>query len=245
MIAKKYAASIATLLLAVVAAAAPVDTPNSPGKIIDRLMPETHSAERPSTATVDTILLHFSSDVIKNPENPFSVERIIQIYTDYRVSTHYLVDREGRIYRLVPEERVAFHAGKGELARQPSHKDSLNYASIGIEILAIGSEKDMRIFMNAEKYRDLAKRHPEFVGYTDAQYEAVNWLVREIAKRHPAVKLDRSHIIGHDEYAYGRKTDPGELFDYTRLGLPAQGLPPVGSTAPGSPSGPTTAPIAR
>jgi N-acetyl-anhydromuramyl-L-alanine amidase AmpD len=41
-------------------------------------------------------------------------------------------------------------------------------------------------------------------------------------RRHPEVAPARTHIIGHDEYAPGRKTDPGELFDYTQIGLPAK-----------------------
>lgn len=31
------------------------------------------------------------------------------------------------------------------------------------------------------------------------------------------VKRNRKHVLGHDEYAPGRKTDPGELFDWERL----------------------------
>src|SRR5947199_7476303 len=83
--------------------------------VIDRLMPLTHSSPRSSTQPVDVILLHFSSDFLQHPDDAFNVDRVIRIYTDAKVSTHYLIDRDGHIYRLVDESRRAWHAGKGVL----------------------------------------------------------------------------------------------------------------------------------
>src|SRR3954466_11634715 len=37
--------------------------------ITDRLMPLTHSSPRPTTAPVDVILLHFSSDFLQHPDD--------------------------------------------------------------------------------------------------------------------------------------------------------------------------------
>ena len=190
--------------------------------IIERPMPATHYDARWTSAVVDTIMLHFSSDVIANPQAPFSVDRIFNIYVSARASTHYLVDREGRIYRFVDEKQRAWHAGRGSVPWDASGANQMNQHSIGIEILAIGSARDMRIFMSEARYRDLATSHPEFIGYTDAQYRTLNRLIDDIMARHPAIRRDRYHIIGHEDYAPGRKTDPGELFDWTRIGLPRQ-----------------------
>jgi NADH:ubiquinone oxidoreductase subunit 3 (subunit A) len=63
-----------------------------------------------------------------------------------RVSSHYLVEEDGRIFRLVPEERRAWHAGvsvwKGE--------EGVNHASIGIEIVNPGHEFGYRPFPEAQ-----------------------------------------------------------------------------------------------
>jgi len=78
----------------------------------------------------------------------------------------------------------------------------------------------MKIFMKPEAYAKLAKEHPEFIGFTDAQYAALAELLSDILARNPRIKMDRFHIIGHEEWAgRGRRTDPGELFDWTRIGL--------------------------
>ena len=73
-------------------------------------------------------------------------------------------------------------------------------------------------YITGEAYDSLA---PGIPGYTEAQYASLKALIREIAARHPGIRLDRQHVVGHDEYAPGRKQDPGELYDWSRLGLTA------------------------
>ncbi len=195
--------------------------PTTQPKIIDRLMPMTHSRPRPTTATIDTIVLHFSSDCSQHPDHPYDVAKQIQIYLKAQVSTHYLIDREGNIFRLVDEKRTAWHAGNGSLPWDPSRK-SMNNTSIGIEMLAIGSKADMvPLFMSATKYDDLAKKHPEWIGFTDPEYSSLKRLIADIESRHPEIKHDNHHIIGHEDWA-GRKrrTDPGQTFDWAKIGLP-------------------------
>src|SRR3954447_22620551 len=189
--------------------------------IVDRLMPLTHSSPRSATQPVDVILLHFSSDFLQHPDDAFNVDRVIQIYTDAKVSTHYLIDRDGHIYRLVEESRRAWHAGKGVLPWDRKRVDNLNSSSIGIEMLAVGSEADMvPLFCKAEHYRAFKEKHADAIGYTDAQYAALNELIDDIRGRFPLIKHDRYHILGHEEWAgRGRRTDPGELFDWTKIGL--------------------------
>jgi N-acetyl-anhydromuramyl-L-alanine amidase AmpD len=189
-------------------------------EIKDRLMPLNVSTTRPTNAVIDTVVLHFSSDCVQHPDHPYDVERQIEIYRNAKVSTHYLIDRDGNIYRLVNEDRVAWHAGRGALAWDPNRR-AMNNASIGIEMLAIGSQSDMvPLFMSKEKYEAMRQKHPENIGYTDAEYSALNRLLDDILARHPQIKRDRFHIIGHEEWAgRARRTDPGELFDFTKIGL--------------------------
>ena len=182
-------------------------------------MPLSHSRDRAATATVDTVMLHFSSDLIVSALNPFDPERIIAIYETAGVSAHYLIDRQGNIFRLVDEKRAAYHAGRGTAPAGPPRTNQMNDYSIGIEMLAVGSPRDMAIFMKPEKYEDFVKMSPEAIGFTDAQYASLNALLRDIRRRNPAIANDRTHIIGHEEYAPARRTDPGDTFDWTRIGL--------------------------
>ena len=189
-----------------------------PLRIQDWLMSEKVSRPRSASTNVDTVIIHFVSDVIENPDNPYNPARVREIFSRYTVSAHYLIDRDGTIFRLVPEERAAFHAGTGKLPHNPDRPGNMNDYSIGIEIMAVGSARDMAIYKGFD-YGKFAKEHPELIGFTDAQYEALNALLDDIIRRRPAIRRDARHILGHDDVDPGRKTDPGELFDWSRIGV--------------------------
>lgn len=76
--------------------------------------------------------------------------------------------------------------------------------------MAIGTKEEMEPIMSSSVYDSI---HPSHIGFTEAQYKSLTRLLDDILKRHPSIKNDRVHIIGHDEYAPARKTDPGSLFD--------------------------------
>jgi len=63
---------------------------------------------------------------------------------------------------------------------------------------------------------------PENIGFTEKQYASLQALLAEIYARHPDVKPDRRHVVGHSDYAPGRRTDPGELFDWSKIDLPKE-----------------------
>lgn len=160
------------------------------------------------------VVLHFISNAANNPENPYVYEEIRNIFIDYDVSPHYMIDRDGDIYFLLPESRRARHAGKGELLDFPDYKDGLNDHSIGIELMAIGTEAEMEPMMSHDDYKKIPQEH---IGYTEAQYKSLNLLLDDILARNKKIKRDKIHIIGHDEYAQERKTDPGSLFDWAKI----------------------------
>jgi N-acetyl-anhydromuramyl-L-alanine amidase AmpD len=162
------------------------------------------------------IVLHFTSNVIANPENPFVMEEVYETFRESEAGVHYFIERDGTVHSAVPEERAAWHAGRGNLEAFPQYKDRLNHHSIGIELLGIGSFNDMRQYISQEEYNAL---NPEFIGFTDAQYVSLNKLVNNILNRYPTIKPNRNHVIGHSEYSSNNKTDPGELFDWSRLEL--------------------------
>ena len=155
------------------------------------------------TKLPDMIVLHYTG--MKTGEA--ALARLCD--PEARVSSHYLVEEDGRIFRLVAEERRAWHAGrsfwKGE--------EGVNHASIGIEIVNPGHEFGYRPF-------------PE------AQIEAVIALVADIRSRW---EIEDSRIIGHSDVAPGRKQDPGELFPWQRLAQAGHGVWAEADPAPGDP----------
>jgi N-acetylmuramoyl-L-alanine amidase len=122
------------------------------------------------------------------------------------VSSHYLVDRDGTIYGLVPESRRAWHAG-------PSFWQGatpLNPSSIGIEIVSVAP--------------GLAEGSES--GFPPTQILAVTDLIADIVKRH-GIRPDR--IVGHGEVQPDTRSDPGRLFPWAAL--QARGLVPMADPA--------------
>jgi len=190
--------------------------PVSSFNIINRLMPLTHSSARSKLHDVTHVVIHFASNVIARPDNPHVPEDVMNIFLRYGVSAHYLIARDGTIFRLVDESRNAFHAGRGSLTEFPHYTNNLNRHSIGIELLGMGTEAEMSPrYISRAVYRSIPAIH---TGFTDAQYMALNYLLPQIYKRHN-IQANRRYVIGHDEYARGRKIDPGILFDWSKIGF--------------------------
>ncbi|WP_335341993.1 N-acetylmuramoyl-L-alanine amidase [Bacillus alkalicola] len=181
--------------------------------MVNYRLPSKNSRAREESVT--HVMLHFISNVARNTADPFNIKDIHNIFVEYGVSAHYMIDREGVIYFLVPEDRVAYHAGRGSLPDFPEYENDLNEYSIGIELLAIGTKSEMASIMTGDLYDQVDS---SLIGYTNAQYEALNRLLNGIYDRHPNVQRDRKHVVGHDEYAPGRKSDPGSLFDWSKIG---------------------------
>ncbi|MFT4415494.1 N-acetylmuramoyl-L-alanine amidase [Fredinandcohnia humi] len=189
--------------------------PVRPGvRSIDYFLPFNHSEIR--TKPITHVMIHFISNAEKNPKDPFNVKDVRDIFLEYGLSAHYMIDRSGTIYQLVSEDRVAYHAGKGSIPGLPDYDNRMNHFSIGIELLAIGTKDEMKGILTVGKFEEI---DPTLLGYTDAQYEALHQLLNDILARNHAILRDRRHVIGHDEYAPDRKTDPGSLFDWTKLGF--------------------------
>jgi N-acetylmuramoyl-L-alanine amidase len=160
--------------------------------ILDR--PSPNHGPRPGPGRVDMLILHSTGMATADA----ALERLCA--PDAEVSAHYLVDEDGTVWRLVPEERRAWHAGHSAWG---ACRD-VNSASIGIELVNPGHEFGYRPF-------------PE------AQMAAVEALCRGVLARHP---IPPRHVLGHSDVAPQRKTDPGELFDWPRLARAGIGLWP-------------------
>ncbi|MCH1627149.1 N-acetylmuramoyl-L-alanine amidase [Ferdinandcohnia quinoae] len=167
------------------------------------------------TEKISHVVIHFMSNAAKKPHDPYNKKDLISIFEEYGVSAHYMIGREGEIFQLVSEDRVAYHAGKGYLQGFPAYKDRLNEYSLGIELLAIGTREEMLPMINGKTYDSI---DPTLIGYTNAQYKSLQLLLENILIQNSSINRDRIHIIGHDEYAPERKTDPGSLFNWSRIG---------------------------
>ena len=98
-------------------------------KIIKIFSPNYNRKKRP-VKSVQIIVFHYTGmqserESIKKLCNPSS-----------KVSSHYLINRKGKIFSLVQDRHVAWHAGKSCWGR---HKN-LNENSIGIELVNRGHQ---------------------------------------------------------------------------------------------------------
>ena len=190
-----------------------VEPPPSP-EILDALLPtEQYSSEREEA--ISHVVLHFMSALLTNPADPYNMESCRGTLLDGGVSTNYIIDREGRIHRLIPEERAAWHAGKGTWQGEERYTNRMNQYAIGIELLGMGTEEEMSLYVTKEEYASLNR---DWIGFTDAQYASLRLLLDDILYRYPAIQRDRTHILGHNEYNPS-KNDPGVLFSWERIGM--------------------------
>jgi N-acetylmuramoyl-L-alanine amidase len=125
-----------------------------------------------------------------------------------RVSCHYVVAEDGRVFRLVAEEDRAWHAGQSNWLGEPE----VNSRSIGIEIVNGGHDFGL----------------PDF---PPLQIQAVVDLVGDIIARR---KLPPKAVVGHSDIAPGRKLDPGEKFPWRALAAAGVSIWPGGSSASSS-----------
>lgn len=158
------------------------------------------------------VMIHFCSAVVDHPEDPYRMEYVRQTFIDADVSIHYIIDRDGTVYCYIPEDRTAWHAGKGQWLNDEKYTDKMNLYSIGIELVGIGSAEDMSMYMTKAQYNKLDKA---LLGFTDAQYDALKALVTDVCQRNN-IPMDREHVIGHEDFSPNRN-DPGDLFDWTRI----------------------------
>ncbi|MEH6652280.1 MAG: 1,6-anhydro-N-acetylmuramyl-L-alanine amidase AmpD [Motiliproteus sp.] len=105
-----------------------------------------------------------------------------------QVSAHLLIERDGTLVQFVAFDQRAWHAGVSCF----EGRDGCNDFSIGIELEGTDDQP-----------------------YSDDQYQQLNGVIRQLLQCYPGLSSER--IVGHNDIAPGRKTDPGEAFDWPRL----------------------------
>ena len=114
------------------------------------------------------------------------IEKLINIKS--QVSAHYLINREGKITRIVDEKNTAWHAGKSKW----KNFINLNDCSIGIELVNKGHQFG---------YENFSKK----------QISKLILLCKFLIKKY---KIKKANILGHSDIAPLRKKDPGEKFPW-------------------------------
>jgi len=109
-----------------------------------------------------------------------------------KVSSHYVISQKGKIYRLVEDNRIAWHAGKSCWGKYKN----LNKNSIGIEMVNKGHQ----------------------FGYTNFKNKQLSSLIKISKILIKKYKINKGNIIGHSDIAPLRKIDPGEKFPWEKLG---------------------------
>ena len=171
-------------------------------RIIDA--PSPNQDERPDGVPIDMLVLHYTGMT----SGAAALARLRDPAA--KVSSHYLGETDGTIYRLVPEVRRAAHAGVSHWRGQ----SALNARSIGIEIVNPGHEWGYRHF-------------------PALQMASVCELSLQILARHP---IPPQNVVGHSDIAPDRKQDPGEYFDWEGLAANGVGLWPTEPLVPAPPA---------
>ena len=171
-----------------------------------RHCPSPHHDERPEPAEISLLVIHG----ISLPPGEYGGPYIDQLFLGclpaedhpyfaglqgLRVSSHFLIRRDGEIVQYVSALQRAWHAGVSQFAG----RERCNDFSLGIELEGTDDSP-----------------------YDSQQYPALAALTLVLQARWPMIRADR--IVGHQHIAPGRKTDPGPAFDWLRYrALLAQG----------------------
>lgn len=147
--------------------------------------PSPNFTERRAGLRPDALILHYTG-----METGAAAEEWL-CTPQSEVSAHYLVHEDGAIVQMVPEEKRAWHAGKGSW----QGAEDVNSFSIGIEIVNPGHAFGYRAFP------------PE-------QIDAVITLCSDLCRRHA---IPPHRVLAHSDVAPGRKVDPGEKFPWRTL----------------------------
>lgn len=166
----------------------------------DRLLfiPSPNFNERPSNTEINLLVIHSISlppgvytgagviDFFCNNLN-LAEHSYYQEIKDLKVSAHVFIKRDGQIIQFVPFSHRAWHAGESYF----NGKEACNDFSIGIEL-----------------------EGSDFEPFTENQYKSLILCTKAIIEAYPAISPQHNNIVGHQDIAPGRKSDPGPFFDW-------------------------------
>ena len=161
--------------------------------------PSPNKNERPDLGQVKLIIIHG----ISLPPNKFGGPWIDDFFLNrldskkhpyfeeiqqLTVSSHLLIKRDGGITQYVPFNQRAWHAGLSAFKGE----DNCNDFSIGIEL-----------------------EGADHIAYSEEQYKQLAHCCKTLIDHYPAIS--KQDIVGHSDVSPGRKTDPGDSFDWGKF----------------------------
>lgn len=164
-----------------------------------RQIPSPNCDQRPPGVTADLIVIHG----ISLPPGEFGGPHIDALFCNcldpaahpyfneiqgLRVSSHLLIRRTGEVVQYVPLHQRAWHAGPSSYAG----REACNDFSIGIEL-----------------------EGTDDTPYAAVQYDRLCATIQALQAGMPGLR--DAPIVGHSDVAPGRKTDPGQSFDWPRF----------------------------
>tara|TARA_B100001123_G_C15200273_1_gene983077 strand:+ start:596 stop:1306 length:711 start_codon:yes stop_codon:yes gene_type:complete len=145
-----------------------------------------------SNKSIKLIIIHYTGMQSERE----SIKRLTSLQS--KVSCHYLINRRGKILRLVKDQNIAWHAGKSMWGKYKN----LNKNSIGIELVNKGHRYGYQAF-------------PKI------QIKKLIDLCRNLKRKY---KIKNKFILGHSDIAPLRKIDPGEKFPWGYLSSKGIGI---------------------
>ncbi|HDS9359958.1 TPA: N-acetylmuramoyl-L-alanine amidase [Enterobacter chengduensis] len=143
---------------------------------------------------IKVLVIHYTAD---------DFDTSLATLTDKNVSSHYLIparppapDGKPRIWQLVPESELAWHAGISFWRGT----NRINDTSVGIELENRGWQ-----MINGQK---------RFTPFEPAQISALIPLAKDIIARYG---IKPENVVAHADIAPQRKDDPGPLFPWEAL----------------------------
>jgi len=152
---------------------------------IYRLYSPNYNDKKRAKNSIKTIVIHYTGMQSERE----SIARLCN--SKSKVSSHFIINQSGKVYRLIQDNQIAWHAGK---SCWRNYKN-LNKNSIGIELVNKGHQ----------------------FGYTNFRKKQISSLIKICKSLIKKYKINKKNIIGHSDIAPLRKNDPGEKFPWKKL----------------------------
>ena len=155
-------------------------------KIITNISPN-YSKKKRSLKDIKFIIIHYTG----MQSEVAAIKRLKNLKS--KVSCHYLINRKGKVIRMVDDTYIAWHAGKSRW----KNFVNLNKNSLGIELVNKGHQFGYQAFSNQ-------------------QIKSLISLCKVLKKK---FAIKKENFLGHSDIAPNRKSDPGEKFPWKKLNL--------------------------
>lgn len=172
-------------------------------RIAEDLLPYWQRLQERDPQTIDLVVIHCTELPDMKMAREFG-EKIVYTDSGTGVSGHYYIDRDGSIYRYIPENRIA------------NHVIGHNKHSIGIELINLGRYPNWFVSTSQNPNEP----------YPSVQIESLKVLLKDLRGRHQNLKnlaghsdLDTAMIPAKDDpnILIRRKIDPGPQFPWDEV----------------------------